>query len=78
VPYHEFLWLDWNIQKISDNGLTVAEVEYVVLNAREQVESRSSGRNMYIGLTPSGDLIAVPFEELDAVLIQVVTAFKIR
>jgi hypothetical protein len=77
MPHHEFFWTARSIQKVEDNGLTIEEVEYAVRNAYDRARSRSSHRRMYFGETPSGDEIAVPYDELDVVLIQVVTAYKV-
>jgi len=78
MPYHEFVWTRRSIEKVTDNGLDVSDVEYVVLNATGvPMESRSSGRPMYTGLTRSNERIAVVFEELDATRILIVTAFRI-
>lgn len=78
MPYHEFLWTRRAVDKVMDNGLERAEVEFVVLNASGlPLESRSSGRPMYMGLTMAGDLIAVVFEEVDATRIVIITAFRI-
>lgn len=77
MPYHEFFWTRRAVQKVLDNGHTVDEVEFVVLNARKRTVSDTSGRPAYIGASPSGDRLFVAFEMLDPVLISVVTAFKI-
>ena len=77
MPYHEFFWTRRAVQKVLDNGLTVDEIEYAVLNARKRTVSDSSGRPAYIGESPSGDLLFIAFEALDPVLISIVTAFRI-
>jgi hypothetical protein len=76
MPHHEFLWTDRAIEKVEDNGLTVEEVEYAVRNAYRREESRNSPRDVFLGFTPSGERICVPFDEVDAVVIAPVTAFK--
>lgn len=78
MPYHEFFWTERARQKLLDNGLSVDEVEFAVLNARKRTISESSGRPAYIGETPSGAVLFVAFEVIDAVTISVVTAFTIR
>ena len=77
MPHHEFLWTERAIQKVQDNGLTVQEVEYAVRNAARRDISRSSHRPLYFGRTPSGERICVPFDEIEAVVIAPVTAFRI-
>ena len=66
------------IQKVENNGLTVTEVEYAVRNANRREFSRTSHQPVYIVRTPSGQLVCVPFEEVDAVVLAPVTAFVIR
>lgn len=77
MPYREFFWTVRALQKIEDNGLTVADVEHAVLCSSGPAEvSRSSGRLTYSGPTISGETVFVVFEELDAVQIMVITAFR--
>jgi uncharacterized DUF497 family protein len=78
MPYHEFIWTPHVIEKVSNHGLTVDEVEYVMLNARGvPMESRSSGRPMYTGYTRFGELLAVIFELIDDTSVLIITAYKI-
>jgi uncharacterized DUF497 family protein len=76
MPYHEFLWADRAIEKIEDNGLEIAEIEYAVRHSLRRESSRGSDREVFIGRTPSGELICVPFEEIDSVVIAPITAFR--
>lgn len=76
MPHHEFFWTARAIQKIGDNDLTVDEVEYAVLNAKKAGWSDNGNRPAYTGLTPSGELVFIPFEYIDELTIQVITAFK--
>jgi hypothetical protein len=77
MPHHEFLWTARTIEKIEDNGLTVEEVEYSVLNAHESTKSNRSGQPAYIGELVDGRGVFVVYEKIDATKIAVVTAFKI-
>jgi uncharacterized DUF497 family protein len=78
MPYHEFFWTKRAIRKIGEHGLTTRDVEFVVLKTkRAPVVSKSSGDPAYIGRTPSGEMIFVVFQYIDAVQIMVVTAYPI-
>jgi uncharacterized DUF497 family protein len=77
MPHHEFLWTRRAIEKVEDNGLTIQDVEYAVCNAFIREKSRNSDREVFIGDTPSGERICVPFDEVDAVVIAPVTAYRI-
>ena len=69
-----------NVQHIAANGITVEEVEEVLLNENNPVgESRSSGRPMTFGETATGKKIAVVWEQaLDIpLIIRPVTAFEV-
>jgi hypothetical protein len=54
------------------------KVEYVLKNPTEYSTSRSSGRPIALGYTPSGQYIAVVYEELDDDTVYRVTAFPIE
>lgn len=69
-----------NVQHIADNGITMEEVEEVLLDERNPVgESRSSGRPITIGDTSSGKRIVVIWDqELDnPLVIRPVTAYEV-
>jgi uncharacterized DUF497 family protein len=79
MPYHEFFWTERALEKIAEHGLTVADVEYAVLKTRRSPRaSRSSRLPTYTGRTPSGELILVVFERVDATQIMVITAYPIE
>jgi hypothetical protein len=79
MPYHEFFWTERALVKIAEHGLTTADVEHAVLKSRKSPRaSRSSGLPTYTGRTPSGELILVVFERLDATQIMVITAYPIE
>jgi uncharacterized DUF497 family protein len=67
-----------NAQHVADHGLDLDEVEYVLKNPAEYSTSRSSGRPIVLGYTPSGQYVAVVYEELDEDTVYPVTAFPIE
>ena len=67
-----------NAEHIAEHGLDIDDVEHV-LKAPDQFRiSRSSGRPMVFGRTPSGEYVAVIYEELDDDTIYPVTAYVIE
>jgi hypothetical protein len=67
-----------NAEHVADHGLDLDEVEHVLRNPGECGVSRSSGRPMIFGYTPSGEYIAVVYEELDEDTVYPVTAFPVE
>lgn len=67
-----------NVQHIAEHGLTPADVEYVVNHPRRHAKSRSTGRPMVFGRTPSGEEIVVIFEEIDDSTIYPVTSYLVE
>ena len=69
-----------NVQHIALNGITMEEVEEVLLNENNPVaESRSSGRPITTGGTSTGKRIAVIWEQAldNPLVIRPVTAYEI-
>jgi uncharacterized DUF497 family protein len=57
---------DGNVQHIAAHGITVEEVEEVLLDRHsEDTTSRSSGRPITFGYTSSGRHLAVVWEHVD-------------
>jgi uncharacterized DUF497 family protein len=57
---------DGNVQHIAEHGITVEEVEAVLLDRdSEDTISRSSGRPITFGYTASGRYLAVVWEHID-------------
>lgn len=77
MPYHEFLWIPRAIEKVTDNGLSVEDVEFVVHQAFSEDVSRTSGRPIYLGETSDGRVVCVVYDAVVEVLISVVTAYVI-
>jgi hypothetical protein len=69
---------DGNIQHIAEHGLTPLDVEHVLNHPARRGSSRSSDRPSVFGLTPSGELIAVMYEEIDVGVIYPVTAYPVE
>ena len=71
---------DGNVQHIALNGITMAEVEEVLLNEENPVgESRSSGRPITLGETSTGKRIGVIWEQAldNPLIIRPVTAYEL-
>ena len=69
-----------NVQHIAEHGITMEEVEEVLLNENHPVgESRSSGRPITLGETRTGRRIAVVWEEAldNPLIIRPVTAYEV-
>lgn len=69
-----------NVQHVATNGITVEEVEEVLLNENNPVgESRSSGRPITFGETSTGKRIAVVWEQAldNPLVIRPVTAYEV-
>ena len=69
-----------NVQHIAEHGITMDEVEEVLLNEDNPVgESRTSGRPITFGDTSTGKRIAVIWEQTldNPLVIRPVTAFEI-
>ena len=64
-----------NVDKISQHGLSIDDVEHVLMNPKRRVTSKSSGRPAVYGYTPDGDYIFVVYEEVDDVTIEPITAY---
>jgi len=67
-----------NAEHIAEHGLDVEEVEHVLTAPEVFKVSRSSGRSMLFGHTPSGEYVAVVYEELDEDTVYPVTAFSVE
>lgn len=83
MPLIDIIWdlpndPDGNIQHIAEHGLTPNDVEYVLNHPRRLAASRSSGRPMIFGRTPSGEDIVVIYDEIDNSTIYPVTAYLVE
>jgi hypothetical protein len=82
VRYFQVIWDDddnprGNVSHISEHGLTVDDVEFVLENPTRETRSWSSGRPCCFGYTPSGDYIIVVFDQIDDDTVYPVTAFEV-
>jgi uncharacterized DUF497 family protein len=76
MPYLMISWAKGTLEKISQRGLTQAEVERVAMYPAKRVTSRSSNRPMAVGWNDAGERIGVVYEHLDRDWIVIVTAFR--
>lgn len=70
-----------NVQHVAANGITVEEVEEVLLDENNPVgESRSTGRPMTFGETSTGKRIAVVWEQAldNPLVIRPITAYEVN
>lgn len=67
-----------NVQHIAEHGLTPIDVEHVLNNPERHQTSRSSGRPIVFGHTPSGEYVAVVYEEIDESTVYPVTAYPVE
>jgi uncharacterized DUF497 family protein len=78
MPWSDIVWNhegDGNVHHIAENGLSIADVEFVVMNAVQYGTSRVSGRPILFGYTEGGDYVCVVYEEIDDITIYPVTAY---
>ena len=80
MPYFNFVWEmteDGNVAHIAEHGLTIDDVELVVLNPDHLSVSHSSGRPIAFGFTDDGREIAVVYEQIDDFTVYPITAFEV-
>jgi len=70
MPVIDVLWdlpddPDGNIQHVAQHGLTPLDVEHALNHPVRRGTSRSTGRPIAFGHTPSGELIAIVYEEIE-------------
>lgn len=82
MPYYDILWNyeddDGNVSHIAEHGLTLEDVNAVLMDPEETGISRSSGRPIAFGYTPDGRYICVVYEAIDQYTLYPVTAFVIE
>ncbi len=72
--------LQGNVRHVAEHGITMEEVEEVLLNENNPVgESRSSGRPITFGETSTGKRIAVVWEQAsdNPLVIRPMTAYEV-
>ena len=78
MPWKDIVWNHedgGNVDHIAENGLSIRDVEYAVMNAERYGRSRSSERPILFGFTDTGDYVCVVYEEIDDLTIYPVTAY---
>jgi uncharacterized DUF497 family protein len=78
MAWHRIFWdlePGGNAEHIAEHGVEIEEVEYVLRNPLKRDISRSSGRPMVFGYMPTGEYVAVVFEELDDHTVYPITAY---
>ena len=64
-----------NAEHVAEHGLDLEDVEHVLMHPEKHRVSRASGRPMVFGHSPSGEYLAVVYEELDDDTVCPITAF---
>ena len=82
MRFFQFNWDDpddsnGNVQHVAEHGLTIDEVEHVLLHPAAEGTSQSSGRPCIFGFTPSGEYIIVIYEEPHDGVAYPVTAYEV-
>ena len=67
-----------NVQHIAEHGLTPVDVEHVLNNPERHAVSRSSGRTITYGYTPSHEYIVVIHDEIDESTVYPITAYLVE
>ncbi len=81
MPYYEIVWNEepgGNVEHIAEHGLTLEDVEEVLLSPLDRDISRSTGLPIVFGFTPDGRYILVVYEQIDEVTIYPVTAYEVE
>jgi hypothetical protein len=83
MPLIDAIWdlpddVEGNVQHIADHGLTPVDVAHVLNNPERYDTSRSSGWPMVFGHTPSGEYVAVIYEEIDDSTVYPITAYPVE
>ena len=68
---------DGNVQHIAEHGLELEDVEEALFNPTSEGTSDSSGRPCVWGYTLEGLYIIVVYEQIDADMIRVLTAYEV-
>ncbi len=67
-----------NADHVAEHGLDPEEVEHVLMHPVDFRVSRSSGRSILFGYSPTGEYIAVVYEELDDDTVYPITAYPLE
>jgi len=76
MPFYLFDWNSDRLEKLSLNGVSVDDVEAIVMNPGSVDTSRSSGRLIAFGTDAAGDEIACIYElDEDDLTVSPITAY---
>lgn len=83
MPVIDIVWdlpddPDGNVQHIAEHGLVPSDVEHVLKHPKRRSKSRSSDRPIVFGRTPTGENIAVVYEEIDDSTVYPITAYEVE
>ena len=79
MPYFDlFFWDEQNEEHITQHGVTTAEYEYVVRNAKKAGASHSSGRPIVFGVTEAGRKLGCVYEMIDDLYSYPDTAYEVE
>ena len=68
---------DGNVEHIAKHGLDIEDVEHILSAPLSERHSHSSGLPVVWGYTPDGRYTIVVYEQIDAHMIRVVTAYEV-
>ena len=68
---------DGNVEHISEHGLTIDDVEHVLLNPTNEGISQSSGLPVVWGDTPDDRSLIIVYDQVDEGTIRVITAYGV-
>jgi uncharacterized DUF497 family protein len=82
MDYLRILWdgpddPEGNVQHIAEHGLSIDEVEEVLVSPSSEGLSKSTGRPVAWGYTQEGLYLIVVYEQVDEETIRVVTAYEV-
>jgi uncharacterized DUF497 family protein len=82
MAFTQVIWDDpddpeGNVQHVAEHGLTIDDVESVLLRATSEGHSQSSGRPCSFGYTPTGEYIIVIYEAIEPDGAYPVTAYEV-
>lgn len=83
MPWVDLVWdldddPDGNVQHIAQHGVTKDEVEEVLTAPSGYDHSDSSGRPIAFGMTSTGKMLVVVYEEIEAGVVYPVTAYEVE
>jgi len=78
MPWFEFIWDEReNLAHLAEHDLGPKDVEDIVRFSEFRAVSRSTGREIVFGQTPSGRNVCVVFEQIDPLTVYVITAYEV-